>query len=354
VGWLLRRLVLARAATRGRTVAVCAAVLALLLVELPIHPRYVEPLDVPGGFRTLADQGGGALMELPFATQQSEVGGERMLYQTAHGRPIMGGYLARTYNSPITDSCGPFWSFISARYLPIEGRDIVSPTMTSRPLDILAYYDIGYVALYNNYNGPGTTPLDPQERAAFEDILSHVSHAPPLYTDDYVSLHRVDPYPREDIQPALMVSDGWYDAEDSGGEPFRWVRGDYGRLCIFTPGPLRAALSMQATAFASDREVTFYQSTARPGEPIKVGQSSGQNLPIITSPIVGETIFRGTIGTTGSVVIVELELPAGMTEVRIVPKGGGVTPQSLDPGVKDNRALTVGFKRVRLEPVAPK
>ncbi|HET6314465.1 MAG TPA: hypothetical protein VFH60_11570 [Chloroflexia bacterium] len=354
VGWLLSRLVLARPAAWGRTVAACAVVLALLLVELPIHPRYVEPLDVPGGFRTLAGQGGGALMELPFATQQSEVGGERMLYQTAHGRPIMGGYLARTYNSPITDSCGPFWSFISARYLPVEGRDIVSPTMTSRPLDILAYYDIGYVALYNNYNGPGTTPLDPRERAAFEDILSHVSHAPPLYADDYVSLHKVDTYPRENIQPALIVSDGWYEAEDSGGEPFRWVRGDFGRLCIFTPGPLRAALSMQVTAFDSDQEVTIYQSTARPGQTIKVGQSAGQNLPIITSPIVGEPIFRGTIGTTGSVVIVELELPAGMTEVRIVPEGGGVTPQSLDPSVKDDRALTVGFKRVRLEPVAPK
>ncbi|HVG01143.1 MAG TPA: hypothetical protein VND68_14985, partial [Chloroflexia bacterium] len=353
-GWLLSRLVSARVEARGRTVAICAAVLALLLVELPIHPRYVQRLDVPGGFRAIAGQEGGALMELPFATQQIEVGGERMRYQTAHGHPIMGGYLARTYNSPSTDSCGPFWSFISARYLPIEGRDIVSPTMTSRPLDILSYYNIGYVALYNNYHGPGTTPLDPQERGAFEDILSRVSHAP-LYTDDYVSLHKVDPQPREDIQPALMVSDGWYEAEDSGGEPFRWVQGQQGRLCVFAPRATTASLALDATAFAKDQKVSivgrFNFVTEEKSPPTA-------NRILLTTPTTygrSQPLYDGLVSTTGTPVRTDaVEFPAGMTEVRIVPQTEGVTPQSLDPSVKDDRALTVGFKRVRLERVAPK
>jgi hypothetical protein len=278
-------------------------------------------------------------MELPFATQQSETGGERMLYQTAHERPVMGGYLARTYNSPITDSCGPFWSFISARYLPIEGRDIVSPTMTSRPLDILTYYNIGYIALYNNYNGSSITPLDPQEHAAFEDILTHVSHAPPLYTDDYVSLHKVDTYPREDIQPAMMVSDGWYDQEDSGGEPFRWVQGKQGTLCVFTPRPLSATLGMESVAFGKEQIIRIEASSEQGGG------TWGER----------KQIYSGTIPPFGTSVRTEtLELPAGMTEVRILPQGKGVTPQSLDPNAKDDRTLTVGFKRVRLEPAAPK
>ena len=313
-----------------------AAVLALLLVELPIHPRYVEPLNIPAGFQELAGQQGGALMELPFATQQSETGGERMLYQTAHGKPIMGGYLARTYNSPITDSCGPFWSFISARYLPVEGRDIVSPTMTSRPLDILTYYNIGYIAVYNNYNGPGTTPLDPEERAGFEDILSHVSTLPPLYTDDYVSLHKVDPYPQESIQPALMVSDGWYNIEDAGGEPFRWVQGQQGRLCVFTPEPLTASLVMEATSLAPEQEVSISASTRATGS--------------FPAPL-----FSGRVPSTGiNISTVPVKFPAGMTEVRIMPEGEGVTPQSVDPNLKDDRVLTVGLRRVRLEQAAPK
>jgi hypothetical protein len=37
-----------------------------------------------------------------------------------------------------------------------------------------------------------------------------------------------------------------------------------------------------------------------------------------------------------------------------VPQAEGVTPQSLDPNARDDRVLTVGFKRVRLEPAAPK
>ncbi|HEX8231266.1 MAG TPA: hypothetical protein VF826_18450 [Chloroflexia bacterium] len=342
-GWLLARLTQPGQPGVRRTAVICSAILALLLVELPIHPRYVEPLNIPSGFRALAGQSG-ALMELPFATQQSETGGERMLYQTAHRLPIMGGYLARTYNSPITDSCGPFWSFISARYLPIEAPDIVSPTMTSRPLDILTYFNIGYIALYNNYNGPGTTPLDPQERAAFEDILSRVSGEPPLYTDDYVSLHKVDTHPRESIQPALMVSDGWYDSEESGGEPFRWVRGEQGRLCVFTPEQKTMSLAMDATAFSRDQEIRVQRV-------LRELKGTDHDKRII-GPV---TEYEGTISIAGTEVRTRpIVFPAGMTEVRIVPQGEGVTPQSLDPNAKDDRALTIGLKRVRLEPAAPK
>ncbi|MDQ5865392.1 MAG: hypothetical protein M3390_06650 [Chloroflexota bacterium] len=352
-GWLLGRVTRLGQPGVRRTAVACSAMLALLLVELPIHPRYVEPLNIPAGFRALAGQGEGALMELPFATQQSETGGERMLYQTAHGHPIMGGYLARTYNSPVTDSCGPFWSFISARYLPIEGRDIVSPTMTSRPLDILTYFNIGYIALYNNYNGPGTTPLDPQERAAFEDILSRVSYAAPLYTDDYVSLHKVDTLPRESLQPALMVSDGWYDAEESGGEPFRWVHGKQGRLCVFTPQDVELTLSLEATAFAKPQDLTITWTSI--SDKLFQEGISRNNLPspfplTLASPR-GGTAFSGPIATTGTAIrTLDMLFPAGMTEVRIVPQGEGVTPQSLDPNARDDRALTVGLKRVRLEP----
>lgn len=343
-GWLLGRLTRLGQPGVRRTAVICSAMLALLLVELPIHPRYVEPLNIPAGFVALAGQGEGALMELPFATQQSETGGERMLYQTAHGHPIMGGYLARTYNSPITDSCGPFWSFISARYLPIEGRDIVSPTMTSRPLDILTYFNIDYIALYNNYNGPGTTPLDPQERAAFEDIVSRVSHEPPLYTGDYVSLHKVDTHPRESIQPALMVSDGWYDSEESGGEPFRWVQGQQGRLCVFTPEQETMSLAMDATAFSKDQEIRVQRV-------LRELKGTDHDKRII-GPL---TEYEGTISIAGTEVRTRpIVFPAGMTEVRIVPQGEGVTPQSLDPNAKDDRTLTIGLKRVRLEPAAPK
>lgn len=353
-GWLLSRLLRKGGSPTRRTAAICVALLALLLVELPIHPRYVEPLHVPEGFRALSGQGGGALMELPFATQQSGVGGERMRYQTAHNHPIMGGYLARTYNSPITDSCGPFWSFISARYLPAEGRDIVSPTMTSRPLDILTHYGIGYIALYNNYNGPGTTPLDPEERAAFEDILSRVSHAPPFYADEYVSLLRVDTYPRENIQPSLMVSDGWYDVEESGGEPFRWVRGEQGRLCVFAPEPINASLVMEATAFATDREIEIWRlrtDALPPPDGAPLINSAGENRAVAQA--LNE--WEGEVPTSGAEIRTRSNyFPAGMTEVRIMPRGEGVTPRSLDPNAKDDRALTVGFKRVRLEPVAPK
>lgn len=311
-----------------------AAVLALLLVELPIHPRYVQSINIPEGFSLLASQERGGLMELPFATQQNEVAGERMLYQTMHGQPIMSGYLARSYNSPIVDSCGPFWSFISARYLPIEGRDIVSPTMTSRPLDILSFYGIKYLAVYNNYNGPNSSPLDAQEKAAYDAIVARVSSALPLYQDGFVGIHRVDTVAPESIQPALMVSDGWYDVE-GGSRPFRWVKGGQGRLCVFSPRPMKAALLMNAVSFAKDRAVTFSS----------VGGANKSTSTIYS----GEATAGGTQVRTQVV-----QWPAGMSEVLVVPAEPGVTPRSLDPNSKDNRLLTVGIRDVRLDTTALK
>ena len=74
-----------------------------LLVELPIHPRFMDTVDRLPFYRaytTLTGQPDGGLMELPFATQQSETTGRRMLLQTVHDKPIMAGYLSRKYRQP--------------------------------------------------------------------------------------------------------------------------------------------------------------------------------------------------------------------------------------------------------------
>ncbi|HET9493445.1 MAG TPA: hypothetical protein VFR15_04365, partial [Chloroflexia bacterium] len=107
-GWLLGRVSNARS---WRVGGAWGLALALLLAELPIHPRHVERLDTPSGYAALASMPRAGLMELPFATQQVEVTGPRMRYQTTHGKPIMSGYLARRYDSPIIDFCSPFWGF---------------------------------------------------------------------------------------------------------------------------------------------------------------------------------------------------------------------------------------------------
>ncbi len=208
-GWLARSAIATKARSNRKAVAPFlpfAAIFALLLVELPIHPRYMGPYSIPQGFNVLAQQPPGGLMELPFATQQVNIVGQRMLYQTTHDKPIMAGYLSRNYNSPIIDSCGPFWGFIST--LDPSKPDIASPLVITRLLDVLNFYDIKYVALYTKSGGPDAEPVDPRLETDLETIAKRVTMSETLYADDYMSLRKVVPTSLNDSVPILPYRSG--------------------------------------------------------------------------------------------------------------------------------------------------
>ena len=304
------------------------AVLALLLLELPIHPRYEEPLAVPSAFTTMASNTteAGGMMEVPFATQQAQTGGERMLAQTVHGHPIMAGYLSRNYNSPIIDSCSPFWGFISPRDVPSPADEIASPLVTANPLLIFNFYNIKYLALYSRYAGPGSALLDPKDRQAYSVIAGQVSGAGPLFKDPDVEVYGV----RDDKTPVpgalFHIGAGWYKPEKVLGLPFRWVNGGAGTLCVFSPRPITGTLMLEGTAYGQDQPVTLMQGD--------------------------KTVVSGSLPQGGIMAPVkssQITLQAGMIEIKIVAGKPGLTPLSVDPGTKDDRPLTVGIRNVRLE-----
>ena len=101
---------------------------------------------------------------------------------------------------------------------------------------------------------------------------------------------------------------------------------------------------MDATAFSKDQEIRVQRV-------LRELKGTDHDKRII-GPV---TEYEGTISIAGTEVRTRpIVFPAGMTEVRIVPQEEGVTPQSLDPNAKDDRILTVGLKRVRLEPMDAK
>jgi hypothetical protein len=300
--------------------------LILLLVELPIHPRYVEPLPPAAAWRALAGQPEGGLMELPFATQQAETVSERMLAQTTHAHPIMAGYLSRNYNSPIISSCSPFWGFISPLDVPREGHELASPLVVSNPLDVLNFYRIGQIALDSGSAGPGSPPLDPKERTAFEQIIAQAAEPTPIYKDADVAIYRTREVELAVAAPSFHIGGGWYPVEEIGGAPFRWLKEREGTLCVFAPHAATAALTMEGTAFAHNRGIALTTG----GKALFTGTlpSGGQFAPVRTAPV---------------------DWPPGVTEVRIIAAEAGNSPRSLDPSTPDDRPLSVGLRAVRLE-----
>jgi hypothetical protein len=324
--WLLSRFAKSASTTAERKAwrvsLPFAVLLALLLVELPIHPRYIDTTPVPQEFSTLARQPAGGLMELPFATQQVETTGERMLYQTVHGKPIMAGYLSRRYDSPIIDSCSPFWGFISPLDVPRE--DIATPLVVNRPQDVLNFYNISYITLYEKNGGLDDAPIDPNLKTAFQDIVKTVAPSQPLYGDGYMSLFKVNSSSLDNVPPSFHVGAGWYNIERPQGTPFRWLKEGKGSLCVFTPRKVTATLQMTGISFAQDRQLII---SANAGQLFSGNLRAGAINPVETAPI---------------------EWQPGMTEVQIAAMGPGVTPQSLTTTSSDSRPLTAGFYNVGL------
>lgn len=316
-----------------RTLLAFAVLLGLLLAELPIHPRYVQPLDTPQPFSELARLPYGALMELPFSTQQATTGGERMRYQTLHGKPIMTGYLARTYNSPIVDSCSPFWGFISPRDVPREGEEIASPLVVDRPLDVLNLYGIRYIALYSRYGGRESNILEVEDRQAYEGIISQVAPVR-LGGDDYLTVNAVTTSDPGAVPASFHIGSGWYKAESTGGQPFRWLDGNRARLCVFAPRPITGRLTLEATSFHTESTLSISQE--------KAGDGSSASEPIYKG-----TVQSGGIFTKISTDIVSLE--AGMSAFELHAEKLAISPRSLDPATNDERLLTVGIRLLKLE-----
>jgi hypothetical protein len=65
----------------------------------------------------------------------------------------------------------------------------------------------------------------------------------------------------------------------------------------------------------------------------------------------GHTIYTGVVqpGGFGMVSTEGVNWPEGVTEVTLSTPDSGTTPRSLDPNSPDERPLSVGFKRVRLD-----
>jgi hypothetical protein len=301
-----------------------AFILSLLLFELPLHPRYGEPFNVPSGFKQLADMPPGGLMELPYAKRQSLPISERMIYQTVHGHPIMSGYISRRYNSPIDDPCSPFAAFLSPDPLRNE-RDIASPLVSEHPAEVLSFYRIPYLALYTRFSMDGP-PQPPELLDSKREIISQVGAGSPFYNDDYVSLYTVPPRDLSSAPLTLAIGAGWYEPErESDDTTYRWLKEGRATLCIFAPRAVaKQRLAMESTAFVSARNMVITSGDA--------------------------TIFSGTVpfGNLLPVLTDPFDLQPGMNEITISAPEPGVSPNSLDANSGDSRSLTVNFRNIRL------
>jgi hypothetical protein len=309
-----------QSAIRRPQSAMMAGLLGLLLIEMPLHVHYMEPMPTLDSMAALGRApGAGAVLELPL-TQHGWVDTPRMFNQIAHGRPITSGYLSRPIIDPYTQACSPFQPF--SDYPRPAPPDIISPTLPLTPA-LLTANGVGFITVYKQeYVDPrAISPVPAGRLAALQALATGLGT--PIADDAAATVYRVQPNDGQ-VPPAWQLGPDWHSAEQSGGQPFRWLNGAQGDFCVFSPAPRTAPLAFQVTSFATPRHLQVWVNDQ---EVLAAEVPADGALHPFTTPAIA--------------------WPAGPQRVRLVIPEGSASPFSLGQGT-DKRELSLGFGPIRL------
>lgn len=194
----------ARIGTRPR-IAFTAILTVLLLAEHLILPFPLEAVSAPPFYRQLATSPEqGTVLELPYCKQCSITN----YRQTVHGRPVIGGYIARRLVYPIRDS--PLF-----RELLPPGEDM-TPGVEQAAIgrQILAYAGVHWIVVIRD-----DPDLDPDAIAKF---VARFAEPTPIYEDAAMIVYR--PAPAPGLDRFIAPVSGWQEVEQASdtSSRMRW------------------------------------------------------------------------------------------------------------------------------------
>jgi hypothetical protein len=307
---------------------VLVAVFGLLYLEtwpgmLPVQPP-IGPFPFAEYVRT--DNGkvdpSKALMELPI-TKHWTSDSDRMLYQTYHGRPILGGYISLKPIDLYRFAEQPYPQF---DFLDLRGfqPDIVKPHTPQDFIGLLNYGKYGYVVVYPG--DFGKTQL-PQAEQMIEYIFG--KGVKPDFEDKTARVYAVPP--GNLTQPVTMLGWGWYQLENvEGGKFQRWIQLDQkgaGEV-IVSVGP---GVSLNPS-YSLEFEATPYQKT--------------RHLDVLLN---GEQVGRVTVEGVQKFKLDGLKLRPGENRISFRPdptEGYGVPAEQGNS--QDTRRLTIALLNIQL------
>ncbi len=287
----------------GAGLAVIAvAVVSLEFLALPL-PLYYP--SAPAFFTQVSSEAGDfAILELPITNHQTS-DHRRLLNQTVHGKPIVGGYLPRPSPDPYRAPDSPFTPLIELR----PNRDIVSNDAASLA-SLMNFYDFRYLVVYSNTMDAG------YPSSWLADAL-HQPGSTLVYSDADTLAYRAAP---GDGQPHLYLGSDWYAPEPQGITIKRWMYGADGHFSILASQPGRYLISFDAVSFAKPRQVQL--------------------------ALDGKAVTSLTVGTAMQGQSVALELTAGMHSVAL-HADSAASPKALGQG-DDERTLSVALLNLQV------
>jgi hypothetical protein len=224
-------------AAGGRGALASWGVAALLAAELIVAPWPITRIAASPAYRMLnADPQPGAVIELPPRNNDSVY----LLDQICHGRPLVGGYLARLPDYPLA-------SYPSALKGLWDAAPPAPDMLDLDPAAELATLGIRFVTL-------DLTQL-PRTHAARLRARLDVAGVGRAYADERLEVYAVDPGA---ARPVAVLGPGWYDTEGDGSRRWRWMQGRAG-LSLIAPAEGAVELRLTATAYGAGRPLRIWR-----------------------------------------------------------------------------------------------
>lgn len=215
---------------RGRS-TVAGALAALLAAEALVAPWPITELRAaPSVYEMNADPVPGAVLALPARNNDSR----GLLSQICHGRPQLGGYLARLPDYPLARYPSAVQRLLDAQE---PGPDILDLS----PAAQLAALGVRFVVL-------DLTELPRFEAGRIREQLA-AEGVERVRADEQGELYAVDPAA---ARPTAALGAGWYDVESDGARVWRWAQGR-AEITLLMPAAGPAVLSFVATAYGEPR-----------------------------------------------------------------------------------------------------
>ena len=221
----------------------------LIILEYAVLPFPMLPFNVSPLVAQLRG-GAGAVLDLP-PDQRTAFS---MNHQMVHGRPIVGGYLAREPDAPPLVAAVPWihelWQLQS---MPENLTDIV-PARPDDGWQALSYYNVRTIIL-RRHNLSAENERTAQ--LAIQRILPGITQQS---SDAEVDILPVPPV--SSPRPFLFLSDGWMQREGNGSRSWRWMA-DKASITLVNPTAETSWVTLDLTtaSYAQTRSLSLQLDT---------------------------------------------------------------------------------------------
>lgn len=230
----------------------------LALLEYAAPPFPTMAANIHPQIASLKGQSG-AILDLP----PDERTAAAMNNQMVHERPIVGGYLARQFDTPHFVERLP-WLRQLWQFYPDQGYQAeIIPARPDDALQALRFYGIETIVLRRN------ELQDFQERDIERTIATFLPQLEPSYSDQVLTIYQLPPV---EPRPLAYLGDGWLELEQDGERSWRWM-GEQAKLYLLNPADESTwvTLTIRAESFGKPRPLAIaldnYQLGSFPIQP---------------------------------------------------------------------------------------